>query len=277
MSKGVLIFAYNSNLDYVALATVAAKLVKKHLGLPVTLVTDTDNVDYSVFDQVIRKDLDGKIFERVFNFGGPGKKMPWHNQNRSSAYDLSPYDQTLLIDADYLIFSNDLKKLFDTKLEFACYNSVQEISGWDGLQNGARVGVPGISMQWATVVYFTKGHLAQGVFSYMSMIKENYKYYAAAFNFKTELFRNDYTISIALQTLTGYSDSNFTAIPGQLISANTTVQLAEANPNGQLVFTWSSSDGSKNVTGIKNTSVHIMNKEILTNPEILDQLTELSK
>jgi histidinol phosphatase-like PHP family hydrolase len=53
MSKGVLIFAYNSKLDYLSIATVAARLVKKHLGLPVAIVTDSasfEKVDQSVFD-----------------------------------------------------------------------------------------------------------------------------------------------------------------------------------------------------------------------------------
>jgi hypothetical protein len=277
MSKGVLIFAYNSNIDYVSIATVAARLAKKYLDLPVTLVTNVDWADTSVFDQVIIRELTGTSYTRVFNFAGEKQSVQWHNQNRSSAYDLSPYDQTLLLDADYLIFNSDLKRLFDTDLEFACYDAVTDISGWNGLQAGARVGNPGIPMQWATVVYFTRNELAQGVFEMMSMVKENYKYYSAVYNFTMELFRNDFTLSIALQTLTGYNTSNFTAIPGVLTSANTTVELLEARPNGDLVFNWSYNDHVVNVTRIKDTSVHIMNKKSITNSRVLQELTELSK
>ena len=277
MSKGVLIFAYNSKIDYLSIATVAAMLVHKHLDLPVTLVTNAENVDTDIFDQVIIRQLEGTSYERTFKFSDSTEKVQWHNQGRSSAYELSPYDQTLLLDADYLQFNSNLKYLFDTNLEFSCYNHVHDISGWTGLQDSAVVGYPGISMQWATAVYFTKSKLAHGIFTMMDLIKENYSYYSSIYNFSPELFRNDYTLSIALQTLTGYSQHNFTAIPGSLISANTVVDLLEARPNGELIFAWKYNDSSTKVTKIKNTNIHIMNKKSITNAVILDQLKVLAK
>lgn len=276
MSKGILIFAYNSKLNYIDIATVAAKLAKKHLGLPVSLVTDTTDVDQTVFDKVIVQNLTTASSTRLFKYAD-GKKdiTEWHNTNRSNAYDLSPYDQTLLIDADYLMFNNSLGKLFDTNLEFACYDTVHEISGWTGLQSTARVGYPGLHMQWATVVYFTKNKLAESIFSFMHTIKKNYNYYSTVYNFTTELFRNDFTLSIALQSLTGYSRSNFTAIPGQLITANTGIDLLEVRPTGELIFGWTHKE-KMCVTRIKDTNVHIMNKRTITEPTILQQLRALA-
>jgi len=275
MSKGVLIFAYNSKLDYVSIATVAAKLVRKHLDLPVTLVTNAQ-VDDSVFDQIIIQENTGTAYDRVFNFSSGREKVQWHNQNRSNAYELSPYDQTLLLDADYLVFDSSLKKLFDTNLEFACYDNVSDISGQQDLQLGARVGNPGIPMQWATVVYFTKNLLAASIFKFMQSIKKNYLYYASAYNFGAELFRNDYTLSIALQALTGYNTSNFSAIPGKLLTANTLTEIQEARPNGEIVLTWHNEQRLQ-VTKIINTSIHVMNKKSITDPVILSQLTELAQ
>lgn len=276
MSKGVLIFAYNSKLDYIKIATVAARLVKKHLGLPVTIVTDTSDVDQTVFDRVIVQTLSGPSTRRLFKYNGHSEQVEWHNTNRSSAYELSPYDQTLLIDADYLMFNNSLGRLFDTNLEFACYDRVHEISGWSGLQNTARVGYPGLHMQWATAVYFTKNPLAASIFGFMQTIKENYQYYSLVYNFSTELFRNDYTLSIALQTLTGYNKNNFTKIPGNLISANTAVEILEARPTGEIVFGWKNKENILNVTRLKDTNIHIMNKRTITDPVILEQLMRLS-
>lgn len=276
MSKGILIFAYNSKLNYIDIATVAAKLAKKHLGLPVTVVTDTTEVDQTVFDGVIVQQLNTSSSKRLFKYADGTKDLTeWHNTNRSNAYELSPYDQTLLIDADYLMFNDSLGKLFDTDLEFACYDSVHEISGWAGLQNTARVGYPGIHMQWATVVYFTKNKLAKSIFKFMQVVKENYMYYSTAYNFTTELFRNDYTLSIALQALTGYSRNNFTAIPGHLITANTGIDIIDVRPNGEIVFSWTHKE-KQHVTRIKNTNVHIMNKKTITEPVILEQLKALT-
>lgn len=278
MSKGVVIFAYNSKINYVDIATVAAKLVKKHLGLPVTLITNIIDVDRAVFDTVIYSELDGAAYDRVFKFSSSNERMPWHNQNRSSVYDLSPYDQTLLIDADYLIFNNELVKLFDTNLEFACYNRVYDITGSTELQRDARVGNPGIPMQWATVIYFTRNELAKSVFGFMQDIKKNYMYYAAAYNFTAHLFRNDYTLSIALQALTGYNTTHFTSIPGALISVDTSVDIHEVRPNGEIVFSWQRSETNLiKITKVKNTSIHIMNKKSITDATILNQLHGLTQ
>lgn len=276
MSKGILIFAYNSKLNYIDIATVAAKLAKKHLRLPVTVVTDTTAVDQSVFDNVIVEQRNAASSKRLFKYNNGDRDITeWHNTNRSTAYELSPYDQTLLIDADYLMFNNSLSALFDTDLEFACYDRVHEITGWAGLQSTAKVGYPGLHMQWATVVYFTKNKLAENIFGFMQTIKNNYVYYASAYNFTTELFRNDYTLSIALQAMTGYSKKNFTSIPGNLITANTGVDILDVRPNGEIVFSWFNKD-KQNVTKIKNTNIHIMNKRTITEPEILTKLQALA-
>lgn len=276
MSRGVLIFAYNSKLDYVSIATICAKLVKKHLNLPVALVTDKENVDPTVFDYVIINNDKGSYRQRTFKYHDRKETIPWYNKNRSSAYDLSPFDQTLLIDADYLIFNNNLLSLFDTDLEFACYNKVYDLSGYEGLEKGARVGNPSIPMQWATVVYFTKCKLAEAVFDFMKLIKDNYGYYSLAYNFSTDLFRNDYTISIALQALTGYSQHNFTAIPGTLITANTGTEIAQVRPNGEIVLVWFDKNNVKQTIKIKNTNIHIMNKTSIVDPEVLVGLEKLT-
>ena len=259
------------------MATVAAKLVKKYLDLPVTLVTNSIEVTDQVFDNIIILDLGESKFERVFNFGSSKEKVIWHNQNRSSAYDLSPYDQTLLIDADYLMFDDNLKYLFDTNLEIACYNRVVDITGSNHLQMGARVGFPGIPMQWATVLYFTKNKLAMSVFDLMKIIRNNYLYYSAAYNFDPQLFRNDYALSIALQALTGYNTKKFTVIPGPLMTANSSVALTEVRKSGELIFRWKQQNNSKSLMiRLRDTNIHIMNKRTITNNTIVQQITKFA-
>ena len=201
--------------------------------------------------------------------------MPWYNQTRFSAYAVSPYDQTLLIDADYLMFQDSLRQLFDTNLDIACYDRVYDITGSTSLANGAIVGYPGITMQWATVVYFTKNKLAESVFNYMAMIKEDYEYYTNLFNFQAPLFRNDYTLSIAIQTMTGYSNKNFTAIPGSLITANTGTELIEARSNGDLIFDYNNNGPHR--LKLNGSNIHIMNKRSITDEAVLAQLYELAK
>lgn len=252
-------------------------MAKKHLGLPVTLVTNATDVDRTVFDTVIHKDLTGPNYERSFKFTHSTERTVWHNQNRSSAYDLSPYDKTLLIDADYLMFNDSLAALFDTDVEIACFDEVYDVTGDPILKRGAVVGRPGVKMQWATVVYFQKCELAKGVFEFMSTIKEHYTYYSALYDFSLELFRNDFTLSIALQTLTGYSENNFNRIPGKLITANTGTEIIDIRPNGEIVLLWYDKDQKSNVTKIRNANLHVMNKLTIVDPVILNKLEAISK
>ena len=59
MSKGVLLFANNnSQVDYIKQACFLAKQIKKHLKVPVSLVTSdrkrvTDFYPYELFDKII--------------------------------------------------------------------------------------------------------------------------------------------------------------------------------------------------------------------------------
>ena len=84
MNKGVLIFGHNStDLDYVKMASFSAKLVRKNLLTPVSLITDSESLsttdaDLSIFDQIIiDKNLD-LLNTRVID----GKLVEFKNTNR---------------------------------------------------------------------------------------------------------------------------------------------------------------------------------------------------
>ncbi len=259
MSKGALIFAFNGSFDYVTLATIAAKQIQKHLQIPVSLVTD-QAINSDVFDKVIVIDTP-ELQRRVFSDGKTNDNIVWFNDGRYSAYDLTPYDQTLLLDADYLIFSDTLARLFDANLEFACYDKVFDITNQNKVQEVTRLAPISIPMQWATVIYFTKCALAKNIFEMMSHVKNNYKYYSEVFHFNGNLYRNDYSLSIALQTLTGYNTKNFTPIPGKLFTADPSVTLHKIDINtGEIVYST-----HNKLCKINGIDIHIMNKrDILT-------------
>ncbi len=120
MTRGVLIFAHNSpNVDYGLMAVIAGGLAKKNLSVPVSLVTDLGTVNWleesgmiskarEVFDKIIEVERPYTKNVRNLHDGFESKVIPFVNTNRYSVWELSPYDQTLLIDSDYLIFSNVL-------------------------------------------------------------------------------------------------------------------------------------------------------------------------
>lgn len=251
MSKGVVIYAYNSTFDYVKSAEFAAKQVKKYLNLPVTLITDTDTGP-SVFDTVINCPNNARPASRsIVTPDSEQLKFEWKNQNRASVYDLSPYDQTLLIDADYFMYNDSLKVVFDSGLEFSCADDIVDIASL----NTPIVRVSSISMQmcWATVVYFTKCEFARAVFEFMGTIRNHWEYYALLYNFNSDLFRNDYALSIALHTLSGFGHGA-TKLPFKLHSIFTSTEIVEVRDE-EVVF--ATSNGINKIAG---TNLHVMNK-----------------
>lgn len=263
MSKGILIYAYNGAYDYVEIARVSAALAKKHLGLPVTLVTDT-HVSFPEFDTVIVQPNNEPLQLKYTD----GKLQPWHNQNRFTAYSVTPYEQTLLIDADYFILNDRLKTLFDTNLEFACYGDANDVTDRKNLEK--TIGHNSIPMQWATVLYFTKNDLANGVFDFIEYIKNHYEFYSLMYNFRADKFRNDYALSIALQTLTGYRSNSFTNIPGNLDTVIEDTKIVDVRNNGEIMVLYPSGiTRDMKVTKLRNISLHFIDKKTLT--ESLDK------
>lgn len=271
MSKGVLIFAFvteGNKVDYLEVANMAAGLVKKYLQLPVTIVTNkkdaiVSNAEIKVVDN------ETTHVRTMRGAGGKTYDINWNNSNRFDAYSLSPYDQTLMIDADYFVFSSNLNKLFDTSLEFACFNDAHDITGAGRLAHDTHLGVNSIAMQWATVVYFTKSKLAESVFSMMNTISNNYFYYSNLYNFRINMYRNDFALSIALQACTGYSNKLFNRIPGKLITASSDVEVHDVRTvdgNVEMVFKWKDQNKEK-VTKLSNTDIHLMNKELFADEE----------
>ncbi len=99
-SRGILAFAYNiDTIDYVSIAQLTLELASKKLNLPYTLITDKE---FKNDINNTRYDIDSNTF------------VKWRNVGRHNAYYLSPYDETLVIDVDYLVIDNSLNKIFET-------------------------------------------------------------------------------------------------------------------------------------------------------------------
>tara|TARA_R110000823_G_scaffold101636_7_gene218331 strand:+ start:804 stop:1640 length:837 start_codon:yes stop_codon:yes gene_type:complete len=265
MTNGVLLFAFNNNsIDYLKLAKLNAALVRKHLNIPVTLATDM-KVNDSLFESVVYVDK-SEPTTRVFKYRNNSNDVTsWFNKTRTDAYHLSPYDNTLLLDVDFLIFSNDLKKLFSTNVPFACYDSVHDITDTASFSGDTALNWNSIPMRWATVVYFTKDPIAKNIFSMMERVKLNYEYYAQLFNFNFTPYRNDYALSIALQVLGGFNSDRF-HLPGKLSTLSTYDNIEHVNDDGSLVISYQKHHNeNKNIgmSSIKGIDLHIMNKPTL--------------
>lgn len=109
MTQGHLIFAQNSNIDYVKQAYALALTIKKHNKInSVCLVTN---------DDVPKKYA--KVFDHIIDipWGDSASKSTWKIENRWKLIYASPYDETMVYDSDMLLTnSNDkLWKYFEEK------------------------------------------------------------------------------------------------------------------------------------------------------------------
>lgn len=254
MSSGVVIFAINSSFDYVKSAEAAAMRVKKYLNLPITLVTN-EQVSSPWFDNVVQIEKTAGTVRHYKTVSGDISPVQWFNESRTMAYQLSPYDKTLLIDADYFMFNDSLLQMFDSVVDFACWSNINDVASESTTQ--VRVSELSIPMQWATVIYFTKSKLAESIFSFMEIVKQNWEYYSMLYSFRSHNFRNDYALSIALQALSGYSTKNFNRLPGKLHTMFTDIEVTSVTDDTVVYSKYGS------INKIVNTNIHCMNKHAM--------------
>lgn len=199
-SKGVLLFAFDTEtVKYTEIAIRCAALVRKNWNLPVTIVTGiNEDIDH---ESLIRIDLESKNTRLDSN---SGKVIAWKNFGRHLAYELSPYDETLLIDSDYLALDRRILDCFESSWDY--------LIGKRNINLGQAVcidamGPYSLSSSWATVVLFRKTEKSRQLFDLVGRIQGNYKYYRLLYNITASNYRNDHAFAIADMIINGYSMS----------------------------------------------------------------------
>lgn len=261
MSRGALLFAFNSpKYDYYKMAVATAKRINHFLKLPVTVVTDEKSVpdlpDYQ-FDNVIIVEPDKNNIR---------DHSVWINKGRYQAYNLSPYNETLLLDTDYMVNSDKLLKLFELNTDFCCHDTTSFLMH------------PGVAQEvlsaysfktlWATVVMFKKTQRAKQIFECLEMVQKNYDHYANIHNFIAGVFRNDYALTLATRIANGHTSPQEDVIPWNLVHVgkNTSVYKNnddEFNTEYTVMYdNWQRGKIRKEYCTIKDTDFHVMNKDI---------------
>lgn len=256
--KGALIFAFNNEqIDYLSLSAWSAHRIHQHLDIPVCLVTDIDAVD-PVFDCVIKTDA-GPSTGR--HFSDYGVNVVWHNGNRASAYELSPWDTTLVLDADYIVASNRLGTLLDIDLDFLAHNHAYDVTGRNDFSGLNRFGRHSMPMWWATVMLFRRSKQAKLIFDSITMIRDHWSHYRNLFGNSQATFRNDHALTIALGTVNGHI-LNHSAIPWSLASLTPEHQLSQTDTDSFRVD-FAIEDNKTRWIEIKNQDFHAMGKKNL--------------
>jgi hypothetical protein len=127
----------------------------------------------------------------------------WKNCDRHMAYELSPYDKTLVLDIDYFCFTDNLKSCFDTQHEFLVTSRAHDLAGFNSFDLREFSMIP---MVWATVLYFRKTEKVKKIFQTVKYVKDWYPYFVELYRINSKNFRNDYAFAIALRQINGFMD-----------------------------------------------------------------------
>lgn len=254
MTSGVLMFAFDDPLiSYTDMAAWNAKRVHQWLDLPVTLVTDKP-CDHTVFDQII---LHSRPESSALRWRDRQAGVMWTNQDRCAAYHLSPYDHTVLMDADYIINSTDLLPLLAADYPLMCFRHAHDIATGLTLAEHDSFGMYQMPMWWATVVVFRRSRESSLIFDAWHMIQTHWDHYRNIYHIDRPMFRNDFALSIALCLVAGHNEWVYD-IPWSMPTIMPGTHITQHDPD--IVLTYQDHQQRTRRQQFRDSDFHAMDK-----------------
>jgi hypothetical protein len=279
LPRGYVMYAHNnSHIDYSALAICNALLIKKHLKEnTVALITDENTANY--MEHFYSGQLLRKAFDRIIMDTKPETSATrrfhdtryttftdsYNNTNRPNVYELSPFDETVLIDSDYLMLDKTMDMVWGNREDFMCNRKTidldHKINNF-GFNN--RFNEMSISLYWATAIYFRKSEKSKLIFELMNFIKENYAYYQYLYQFNhSGYFRNDYALSIAIHMANNLMEyGTVSPLPVDHIRFSLEDDELHQFKDGRCLITSEPMQGDFHLHSI-DSNLHMMNKRAI--------------
>lgn len=272
MTQGALIFAHNSEtLDYLKMSLISARLIKKNLNIPVCIVTDQYSIDKTGID--LSQHVDHVVLipkPTVDNYRNLNQERhAFINGSRHSAWNLTPFDRTLLVDSDLLIMTDTYAQYWNSE-DFLMCGNMKDLIGNKLSQEEIRVSDHSIRLRWATAIMFTKNEYTKKIFDAVEYVKREYRYFSDLYEFDSRNFRNDIAFSIAAHMVNGFKELDI-FLPSPLFFTDVD-NIVEVFDNQILV---SATNGSKTVIlPLSDIDIHFLNKKNIL--ENYDKLMELA-
>ncbi len=239
-SRGIVAFALNTeSTDYLSIAQLTVPLAAKVLGLPYTIITEEQINDYVYTN--FRYDVDSDEFVR------------WRNIGRNLAYELTPYDETMVIDVDYIVQDRELLKLFELSWDYLLMRNARSLNNQQIAQHMGTYSLPYV---WATVFAFRKTPKSELFFNLVKRIQNNYHYYRELFLVESRQYRNDYAFAMADTIVSGFCLQT-NGIPGRLLNVTQPIESMLVK-NNKIVI-----KDSTTAYVVPKMNLHIMSKQYL--------------
>ena len=244
--KGILLFCFDTReVRYHKILERCVELIKENLKLQITVVTN-----YDTFKQL--KPL-GFINYKFIEpeLGNKKHGLDWRNVDRHMAYELSPYETTLVMDIDYLPFTDNLLQLLDTKYDFLISKDAFDLTNRNSFDMRRH---SMIDMVWATVFVFKKSNKSKRIFDMIKYVKSYYQYFLDLYRITDRRFRNDYAFAIALEQANGFIGYN--TLPFRLATLPPDCRVVKIENNK---IAWQYQD---QINYTEDQDVHVFNKEL---------------
>jgi len=252
MTQGILLFAFNNeDINYGSMAVWASRNINRCLNKPVSLVTNYEtknNLDEKIpnwksnFDRVIFQESISTHKKRYLD-----RHLTFHNLNRINAWELTPYDETIVIDTDVLIQSDQLNKLWNSNESLIICSNSSDIFGRRDAEF-EYVNPYGIKFYWATIFYFRKNKESQMFFDLCKDIKSNYTWNRKIHGLPSGPVRNDHIWSIAVHNL-----NHTSVIPWNIPYSSPSDRIVKMSKDSVTIL------GDQLLTKV-NQDIHLMNK-----------------
>ncbi len=254
MSQGFLLFAHdNEEIDYALLAAWCARRINVYLDKPVSLVTDQATAtrlgkNKRYFDQIILSDIPRhqkrRYHDRFLNF---------NNYDRCHAWDLTPYEETMVIDTDIVIQSTAMNRVWGSDHHLmVCAKSIDAYtnkveSEFEYLDETS------IKFFWATQIYFRKNQETEIFFKTCKWVRSNYVWLSRVYGIDHRLLRNDYVWSIAIHML-----NQTEYLPWTLLHTTYRTRLHSMQNNQVIIY-----QPDLMVKKVVDHDIHVMHKDDL--------------
>ena len=246
MSKGVLLFCFDTkHTRYHKILERCVRLVKKNISREITVVTN-----FSTYKKMSPMGfINYKFIEPELGNTKLGKE--WNNVDRHMAYELSPYDTTLVMDIDYFCFTDNLKQFLSTDYDFLVPDTAYDLTGRNTFDQRKWSMIP---MVWATVLLFKKNDRVKKIFDTVKYIKQYYSYFNEMYRIYSKNLRNDYLFAMALQQINGFT--GYVKLPLALPTLPPDCEVVKITDNG---IVWKYGD---QISYVEDQDVHVLNKEM---------------
>jgi len=276
--KGFLLYANHSDkINYPRLAICCALAIKSNLkNNNVTVVLDkkskkhmydihSEDIINTAFDNII---VTTKSYQTPIrdHFSSPWYKFQskFNNKHRINAYINSPYKETILMDVDYIVMNDEIDHVWGCNEDLLINRNAVDLQGnkFGSIQE-ERLGINGIPMYWATLVYFKKGGFSKAFFNLVNYIKEEYNYFRFLYGFEGTYYRNDFAFSIAAHIMNGFGYGSQKSFPNDtIVTSYQEDEIAELkNSNEWILISTDMNEKWKSVlVNSDNMNIHFMNK-----------------